>query len=252
MNSWFLALVLVSAAPALAADAPDERAVVFFENGAVLYQEGRYVEAIEAFERSYELSGEPALFFNIANAQERLGEPEKALDALNRYRVFAVPDERKILERRIENLERRVEEQRLADARAAEQAASVERAREQQAASRPLVTPVLLPPTSTPVWNAPPAAPVATVRYVRRTRWLAVLGGALAAAGGTAAGLGYVESESLREKGDREGYDKARLVNNAGLALTGVGLVTFGVGVAVPIGGKNRNDTARRRRSGAM
>lgn len=252
MRSFALTLLLVVSTVALAADEPDPRAVEFFENGAMLYQEARYAEAIEAFEQCYEISGEPALFFNIANARERLGDPAAAVDALNRYRVFATPDERKVLERRIENLERRVAEQkRAADRLAAQQAAAL-RAREQQAMARQQMAPLVVSQPAPTVWASPPAPPVATVRYVKRTRWLAVVGGALAAVGGTAAGLSYVQSGEYRQMGDKEGWEKARMVNGAGLALTGVGLVTFGVGVAVPIGGKNRSTTARGRRTGAM
>lgn len=108
-----LTALLVSVAPSVRADeASDARARELFDNGALLYEEGRYEDAVAAWQMAYELSPKPLLLFNIANAQERLGRYQEALDSLNRYRAFAPKDERKILDRRITNLEKRVEEQK--------------------------------------------------------------------------------------------------------------------------------------------
>ena len=100
-----------AAAPLRVAQAGEEdeaRARSLFENGARLYEEGRYEEAIMAWEEGYRLSKRPLFLFNIANAQERLGKLEEALSSLNRYRAFAADDEREVLEKRVRNLEQRV------------------------------------------------------------------------------------------------------------------------------------------------
>lgn len=86
-----------------------ERAEQLYYNGEALYEEGQYEAAILAFEEAYRLSGEPLLLYNIANAYERLGELDHAIDYLTRYRAFAPPDERESLRRRVRNLERRME-----------------------------------------------------------------------------------------------------------------------------------------------
>lgn len=93
---------------AQAGEEDEARARSLFENGARLYEEGRYEEAILAWEEGYRLSKRPLFLFNIANAQERLGKLEEALSSLNRYRAFAADDEREVLEKRVRNLEQRV------------------------------------------------------------------------------------------------------------------------------------------------
>ncbi|MEL6347684.1 MAG: hypothetical protein AAFV53_31550 [Myxococcota bacterium] len=89
----------------------NDRARQFYENGAILYDEGRYEDAILAWQEAWELSKRPLLLFNIANAQERLGLWRDALETLNRYRVYAKVEERERLDRRIANLERRLAEE---------------------------------------------------------------------------------------------------------------------------------------------
>ncbi len=103
-------LLLLSVA--LAQTDPDEvRARELYENGAILYEEGEYEEAIAAWEAAYALSEEPLLYYNIANAYERMGRYDEAIDALARYRAFAPTEEREALDRRLRNLETRRQEQ---------------------------------------------------------------------------------------------------------------------------------------------
>ena len=113
-----LSLALCLLAGPLASDAKaqdgsdaveDNRAKELFQNGSLLYEEGQYEEAVLAWEKAYELSARPLLLFNIANAYERIGAWQDALDALNRYRAFAPGEERETLERRIFNLNRRLD-----------------------------------------------------------------------------------------------------------------------------------------------
>jgi len=91
---------------------PDAKARYLYKNGEKLYTEGQYGDAIAAWKRAYALSPRPLLLFNIANAQERLGQLREARDTLNRYRAFAPPEERTTLERRLVALEERILEQR--------------------------------------------------------------------------------------------------------------------------------------------
>jgi tetratricopeptide (TPR) repeat protein len=88
----------------------EDRAKELYNNGVTLYDEGRYEDAIAAWEAAYELSGKALLLFNIANAWERIGEYDRAIDALSRYRAFAPADEKELLDRRMRNLERRIAE----------------------------------------------------------------------------------------------------------------------------------------------
>lgn len=104
-----IALLWLLSGVALAQD-DDARARELYDNGAILYEEGRYEDAVAAFSEAYRLSGRPALLFNIANAQERLGLWVEAHETLSRYRAYATADERETLDRRIANLERRMSE----------------------------------------------------------------------------------------------------------------------------------------------
>ncbi|MCK6524312.1 tetratricopeptide repeat protein [Myxococcota bacterium] len=116
LRALFLLAALAAVAPAAHAqdDATEARAKELYENGAALYEEGRYEEAILAWEEAYRLSSRPVLLFNIANAYERLGRYDEAIDALSRYRAFAKAEERESLDRRMQNLERRRDEARAA------------------------------------------------------------------------------------------------------------------------------------------
>jgi hypothetical protein len=53
--------------------------------GNAHYSAGRYVLAAERFLRAYQLSGKPALLFNLANTYERAGDYEKAAHYLRMY-----------------------------------------------------------------------------------------------------------------------------------------------------------------------
>lgn len=104
-------MLLMSSLTARADEDDDLRARQLYDNGAILYDEGRYEDAIVAWQEAWNLSERPLLLYNIANAQERLGLWRDALETLNHYRAFAKPEERDKLDRRINNLERRLEEE---------------------------------------------------------------------------------------------------------------------------------------------
>jgi tetratricopeptide (TPR) repeat protein len=95
-----------------------------FEQGREAFDAGRYDEAIERFERAYELSGRPELLFNVGLAADRLREDERALSAFERY-----------LEQAVDPLHREQVEQRVAALRSARaRAEQRERARARAAA----------------------------------------------------------------------------------------------------------------------
>jgi len=108
------ALLLSSLVWAQSPEGSDQRAREFYEKGVILYDEGRYEDAVLAWPESWNPSEDPVVLYNVANAQERLGLWREALDTLNQYRVYAKPDERERLDRRIANLERRLAEEQQA------------------------------------------------------------------------------------------------------------------------------------------
>ncbi|RLB47656.1 MAG: hypothetical protein DRI90_26105 [Deltaproteobacteria bacterium] len=98
-----------------------------FNQAHLAYRRGDYEEAILKWEQSYELSKEPLIFESIANAFERLGDPERALENLSKWRKTAPRREHKSLDSRIENLESRIA--RLVEERQLKQAEEAERER---------------------------------------------------------------------------------------------------------------------------
>ncbi len=85
----------------------DAEARLMFEAGARAYEAGDYEAALRRYEEAYELSGRPALLFNIGTAHERLRHDREALEAYQRF-LEEVPDasNRSFVEGRIELLSR--------------------------------------------------------------------------------------------------------------------------------------------------
>jgi tetratricopeptide (TPR) repeat protein len=92
--------------------AADQRARELFQKGDVAYAEGRYEEALGAFSEAYELSGRAQLLFNVSNALERLGRYQEAVDALEKYLASGKAKDRDVVQKRLANLKKRVEEQK--------------------------------------------------------------------------------------------------------------------------------------------
>lgn len=129
----------------------DERARELFIKGDRAYAEGDYEGALAAFEEAYALSGRHALLYNMANAHERLGEYEKALDKLRKFLPHASKSQQSLLEKRMRSLEMRLDEQR----------AAAEKQPEPSAVPPPPVEqPKQAPPDSGVTVNGEPAPPL--------------------------------------------------------------------------------------------
>ncbi|MEM9070840.1 MAG: tetratricopeptide repeat protein [Myxococcota bacterium] len=68
-----------------AADANQAEARTRFNLGREAYDAGRFEDALRDFQTAYELSGRPALLYNIGLAQDRLRQDEDALATYERY-----------------------------------------------------------------------------------------------------------------------------------------------------------------------
>lgn len=228
---WFRAGLLgamfwasLAAAPALAAD--DARAKELYQNGVVLFEEGRYEDAVTAWKAAYELSGRPALLFNLASAYERLGQWKQAWDVLNQYRAFARAEEREKLDRRIRNLRERIDAQ--------QPEASP------QAAAPPATEPP--PPEQPVVLEARRVEPEPTERLSTRAatgdrtlNWVLIGSGATVGAGfATVAAVTYADSRTWIDQGDRATYEATRPLNNASVVLAGVGVAVAITGALLP------------------
>ena len=96
---------------AAAQDADDERARSHFQAGASHYEAGDYEDALNEFQRAYEISERPELHYNLSLAHQQLGNLEQAIEHLERYLNEAedVPN-RSNLDRRLTNLRERLSE----------------------------------------------------------------------------------------------------------------------------------------------
>lgn len=102
------AFALLFAAPVMAQD--DEAAArAAFEEGQAHAADERWAEALEDFERSYELFERPTTLYNIASVLVRLGRARAAIDAIDRF---------------LEQTERRPNARIVRDARALREAAA--------------------------------------------------------------------------------------------------------------------------------
>lgn len=91
-----LVALVVIAGPAAAqeparagSDEPRAEAERTFEEGNRNFHGGNYREAIPLFQRAYDLSGEPALVFNIAQAHRLAGDCQQAIAAYRRFLSLA-------------------------------------------------------------------------------------------------------------------------------------------------------------------
>lgn len=206
-----MALCLLLGQPARADDASDARAKELYENGADLYDEGRYDDAVAAWEESYRLSNKALLLYNIANAEERAGRYRDALEHLNRYRAFATSDERSILDRRISNLERRIAETGGGPTGSSPTAAPV--TPEPDATTPTAVTPTAATPTTAPATTSSTTtatpAPAARSGPPLATYILGGVGVAGLGVGGVF-GVGAITARGAAERACLQ-YDDAKL-----------------------------------------
>ncbi len=93
------------------AQSNDDRAKQLFMNGVDLYDEGRYEEALIAWTEAYRLSDRHKILLNMANAYERMGELNRAMDELYRFKIYADSEQREQVERRIRMLEGKIADQ---------------------------------------------------------------------------------------------------------------------------------------------
>ena len=166
---------------ALAQPKPDkavaeQHAKDLFAKGDAQYAEGRYEEALAAFQEAYTLSGRPQLLFNVSNALERLGRYSEAVDALEKYLASGKAKDREVVQKRLANLKKRVEDQRKDQERIAkedeEKKAKAEADRKKAEADAP-------PPARSAPVEPPPERPTRILPIV-----LIGAGGAALATGG--------------------------------------------------------------------
>jgi len=101
-------VILALTSPAAAQS--DELAKGHYMAGKAYYDQARYAEAIREFEEAYRLSPKNDLLFNIAQAHERAGHLDKAVEYLKRYLADASVKDRASVSERLRNLEARLQQ----------------------------------------------------------------------------------------------------------------------------------------------
>jgi tetratricopeptide (TPR) repeat protein len=104
MGRLTLLMMLMCGGPAFAQETDQERAKELYSNGKRLFGEERHKEALVAWEAAYKISERPLLLFNMALAQEQLGQLNQAIETLYQYRVFAPAGEQDMLVEKIAEL----------------------------------------------------------------------------------------------------------------------------------------------------
>ncbi len=142
--------VWVIATTAHAQSTSDDLARRHFESGVAYLEESDYDNALKAFQKAYELSKRPAILLNLATVHERKSDLPSAVAALRAY-LEAAPQAEHVetVRLRIQNLEKRLQEQDRAQA--AESAPS--------AAPPPPPAPQSAPPAPTLSQPRPQAEP---------------------------------------------------------------------------------------------
>jgi tetratricopeptide (TPR) repeat protein len=107
-----------------------------FDAGHLAYRRGTYEEAILKFQDSYGLCEMPLTLLAIANAYERLGDFEAALEHLEKYRPHAAKGEQTEIDTRIATLKGRIDEEQKEAKRKEEQEQKETKRREEEEARR--------------------------------------------------------------------------------------------------------------------
>jgi tetratricopeptide (TPR) repeat protein len=231
-------VVAQQAAGAQMTPAQRQEMMEHYERATRAYDVQKYQEAVAEYQKAYEIGGDPAMLYNVAQAY-RLGD--QLTEALHTYRRYLqrspTARNREDVERKIADLEQTIEARR----KAAEAAAQAKQAAE---ASQP-------PPTT-----APPVAPAPTPTIPAdsgvnglRVGGIAVLsvGAAALVTTGVACYLGWKKGDDLSkaEKFDPDVQSSGKTWNTVAIAsaIGGGALAVVGT-VLIVVAGSNESDGA--------
>ncbi len=225
-------VVQVVALPALAEDptpsaSSDDLARRHFDSGVAYLEESDLENALKAFEKAYELSKRPAILLNIATVQERRGDLDAAITALQGYLAAEPRGEHAETTRlRLQNLEKR---RALSPAVAPVPA----RATAPEPQPRPAAQASSPPPPPPP---APPPAPKESPSPVASLALFGVAGVATAAAALTGV-LANGKYEDLKSSCSPQCTDHnvapGKTLALASTLATGAAIVSAGVGIVL-------------------
>jgi hypothetical protein len=176
-----------------------------YERATRAYDVGKYNEAIEEYQKAYEIGGDPPMLYNIAQAYRLNDQPTEALRFYRRY-LQRAPNarNREDVERKIAELEKSVEDRRKAAAAVTPPPAPVTPPAPIVTAPAPTPPPAPVTTPSEPSADAstgsaasPPPAPVEEPSQTRKIISWSVLG-----VGVVTAGVGAVFGILAKQKSD--------------------------------------------------
>jgi tetratricopeptide (TPR) repeat protein len=211
-----------------------QSAEAHYNKGMTAYTLGRFPEAIEEFEKAYELRSEPIFLYNIAQSHRQNNNPQRAIFFYRRY-IEAEPNakNRPEIEKRIKDLESQLNAQK-----------------EQASAAPPSATAPAAATTTTPPPPAPiPVAPVEVVQsqpaaaQPQAGRGLRIAGLVTAGVGVVGIGTGIlfgVHATSLHDDSmppggtfDSSKYDSSKTYRTLEWVSIGVGAAAIGTGAVL-------------------
>jgi hypothetical protein len=226
---WVSALsclaLLGAHATAHAQSSSDELARRHFESGAAYLEESDYDNALQAFQKAYDLSKRPEILLNIATVHERKAELQPAVDSLTQFLSVAPPGDEHIdaVKLRIQNLQKRI-----ADAKANTTAtpASPNGAAPAPAAPTAPAPPPAVPPEQSPAHGSRLPA------FIALGIGGAAVGGAVIT--GIIANADYHDAKSSCSPTCTDSdLSSGRTLALTSTILTGVAIVGVGVGVTL-------------------
>jgi len=208
-----LAAIVLAASPRAAhaqmTQAQKDEVKLHYQRATRAYDLQKYQEAIDEYQKAYEISGDPPMLYNIAQAYRLADQPAEAVRYYRRF-LQRMPNARNR-----EDVERKIADQE----KLAEQRKKVEPVTPPPPPPPPTKPPPIVevkpppPPVVTPPPPPPPLAPEPS--HAR-----AVVGWSLIGAGLVVGGVAAYEGYRARQKGDELTRDSMAGATNPALAKT--------------------------------
>ena len=166
---------------------------VHYQQATRAYDLGKYQEAVDEYQKVYEIDGDPVMLYNIAQAYRLNDQPQESIHFYRRY-LQRSPEARnkEDVERKITAMEKLIEERRKAAALVAPPPPKPE------AKPAAVPEPVLPTPVVTPVVVAPPPSPPPSQRSTTRL----VVGWSMVGVGAASIAVAIVEGIKAKNRGD--------------------------------------------------
>ena len=166
---------------------------VHYQQATRAYDLGKYQEAVDEYQKVYEIDGDPVMLYNIAQAYRLNDQPQESIHFYRRY-LQRSPEARnkEDVERKITAMEKLIEERRKAAALVAPPPPKTDV--KPVAVPEPVTPPPVAPPVVVAPPPPPPPAPPSTARRV--------LGWSMVGVGAASIAVAIVEGIKAKNRGD--------------------------------------------------